>query len=51
MEILLAFAVAVVIAALLYFRNSAVKGLEVLDVNKNGHVAADDDKAVTKHVK
>lgn len=44
MEIFLAVAVAVVIAALLFFKNSAAKGLEVLDTNKDGKVDLADVK-------
>lgn len=50
MEILLAVVAVVVIAALLIFKNSTVKGLEVLDVNKNGRVDADDVKAAVQNV-
>lgn len=49
MELFLALAVVVVVVALLVFRNSTVKGLEVLDVNKDGKVdVADVEVAVTK---
>lgn len=47
MEILLALVV-VVIVALLIFKNSAVKGLEVLDVNKDGKVDLADAKAAVE---
>lgn len=48
MEILLALVVAVAIAAFLVFRNSAVKGLEVLDVNRDGKIDVADAKAAVE---
>lgn len=50
MELLLALAVVVVVVALLVFRNSATKGLEVLDVNKNGKVDLEDAKVAVQNV-
>lgn len=51
MEIIIGIVVVVAVAALLVFRNSAVKGLEVLDVNKNGKVDLEDAKAAVEIAK
>jgi hypothetical protein len=51
MEIIIGIVVVVAIAALLVFRNSAGKGLEVLDVNKDGKVDLEDAKAAVVNTK
>ena len=51
MELLIVALVVVMVMALLIFKNSAGKGLEVLDVNKNGKVDVEDAKAVVKKTK
>lgn len=51
MEIIIGIVVVVAIAALLVFKNSAVKGLEVLDVNKDGKVDLEDAKAAVVNTK
>lgn len=51
MELAIAAVVVVVIVALLIFKNSAVKGLEVLDVSKNGRVSSDNVTAAVTDVK
>jgi hypothetical protein len=51
MEIIIGIVVVVAIAALLVFRNSASKGLEVLDVNKDGKVDLEDAKAAVVNTK
>jgi len=42
MEIIIALAVVVIVAALLIFKNSSTKALETLDVNKDGKVDMND---------
>lgn len=51
MEIIIGIVVAVAVVAFLVFRNSAVKGLEVLDVNKDGKVDLEDAKAAVVNTK
>lgn len=50
MELAIAAVVVVVVIALLVFKNSTVKGLEVLDVNKNGRVDSADVTAAVASV-
>lgn len=51
MELAIAAAVIVVVIALLIFKNSAVKGLEVLDVNQDGKIDRADVTAAVTNVK
>lgn len=51
MELAIAAAVVVAVVALLVFKNSAAKGLEVLDVNKNGKVDSADFTAAVDSAK
>lgn len=50
MELAIAAVVVVVIIALLVFKNGTVKGLEVLDENKNGRVHSADVTAAVDNV-
>jgi len=45
MDIIIALAVVVIVAALLIFKNSSTKALETLDVNKDGKVDMKDATA------
>jgi len=51
MELAIAAAVIVVVIALIVFKNSGVKGLEVLDVNQDGKVDSADVTAAVTNVK
>lgn len=50
MELAIAAVVVVVVIALLVFKNSTVKGLEVLDVNQDGKVDSADVTAAVASV-
>ncbi len=51
MEIIVIIAVVIIVAAVFIFKNSSVKALETLDVNKDGKVDRQDVKEVVNQVK